>query len=146
MMKYERFIGKVTRQDWLGKPVYFSQSQIFDKKDAWQLKNREVMVEYDYDITFELKRKLSEKERIQMQNAINSIFIMNGDSACNALYIWSRMYHASAELTAIMANSDIDVTYLAKRYVIANAKEIGFVSDYQVFIDNRKKEETILLS
>lgn len=144
-MVSERFTGQVTRQDWLGKPVYFSQSQIFNKEKTWQMNNRQVQVEYVYDITFELKRNLSKQERIQMQNTLNSIFLMGGDWACNALYIWSRMYHSSAELTSIMANSDIGVTYLAKRYVIANAKEIGFVSDYEVFIDNREKEETLSL-
>lgn len=142
-MKEVRFIGTVKRNDWLGKPAWFSQSQVFDKEKAIQLNNRQVEVEYSYDIEVEIERELSKKEHVEMQNAISSIFMMHGDMACEPLFLWSRMYHGSVDLVKLMQGGDIHFNYITKRYVLANGNDIGFVSEEKVYIDNREKEQEV---
>ncbi|MBQ8615142.1 MAG: hypothetical protein IJ415_01075 [Clostridia bacterium] len=141
-MKTVKFSSVVRRSDWLTKPVWFSQSTEYIEKNNIQFNNRKIGVEYKYEISIELNRDITDKEYLQMQNAINSIIVCHGDFAKDGLFIWSRMLHLET-IVDFMQGGDISIDYMAKRYVLANGKDIGFVSDYEVLVDKKEQIATL---
>lgn len=138
-MKKINLKGIVRRNDYLSKPIRFT-SQGESKKKV-QFINRDIEIEYDYDIDFELNREISNKEFVEMQNVLKSIFVCYGDRACNGLFLWENMIHTHTGLFEFMQHGDISINYIAKRYLLAKGEEILFSSDYEVVVDKTKDDK-----
>ncbi len=137
-MELVKFVDRVRRSDFLVKPVWFSQSKEFDVNRKVQLNNRKIDVEYVYDIDIVVNRRITEQEKTQMQNAINSIIMCHGDMAKKGLFIWGRLLHLET-MVEFMQGGDILLNSMQKRYILANGNDIGFVSDYEDLISPKAK-------
>lgn len=133
------FEGKVRVDSWLGKPVYFTQSTEFDENNATQFVNRKAEIEYCYDVSFEVNRKISNDEYFQMKNALHSVIMMYGDRASEPLFLWERMIHSYTGLINFMEDGDIYINHMYKRYVLGNGDEIAFVSKTEDIAKNQEK-------
>ena len=142
-MKKINIKGSIRRKDYLSKPVYFSGSEFFSGVKKVQFNNRDIEIEYVYDIDFELNRKITDQEYVQMQNVLNSIFVCYGDRACEGIFLWESMIHTYTGLIDFMHDGDISVNYIAKRYLMAKGKDIFFSSDLEVFVDNNQAEALV---
>ena len=138
-MEVVRFEGKVRRSDFLTKPVWFSQSEEFNGKREFQLNNRKIEVEYKYDILIQANRRITEKEKTQLQNAINSIIICNGDWVKKRDYIFERLICIETVIE-FMQGGSLKVETLEKRYMLANGNDVGFVSEYEDLLNGGEKD------
>ena len=137
-MEVVKFVGRVRRSEFLVKPVWFSQSQEFNESRKIQLNNRKIDVEYVYDIDIVVNRRITEQEKTQMQNAINSIIMCHGDMSRKGIFIWERLLHLET-MIEFMQGGDVEMHSMQKRYLLANGNDIGFVSDYEDLISPKAK-------
>ena len=138
-MKTVKLTGKTRKSEYLTRPVYFSQSLKFDSSKTYQFNNRNVDKEYVYDIDFDVEREVEPKELIEMQNALHSVLYSFGDKVCDDSIIVELLISQNESLKSFMKKDGATVNYLAKRFVLANYDDIGFVSDYVVLKEEGEK-------
>jgi len=136
-----QLFGKVKRIDWLSIPVSFSQGKVFNKKTKHLLCNRDVKVEYNYDISFKFNHELTQRQKFEIKNALTSLITIYGDKICYKDFLLQKMNNSFVGLEKIIEDSEININYFSKRYLICNSKNDNFVSDYEIFVDNKINQE-----
>lgn len=143
-MKTINLSGSVYRYEYLAVPKYFFQQDGLNKNKSYQFYNRNVTVEYVYDVNIEIARNISIEEKNQLQKALHSVILCYADRAGDGLFLYDKMIHSNMGIVNFMRGGEVKFDYFAKRYVLGTPKDIAFATDYETLIGAKEEVKDLI--